>query len=140
MSFLLDTNVVSEWTKPKPDAGVVAWLESQASRSSYLSTASWAELRRGIENLDDGARKARLLSWLNMDMIARFDDRLIVIDRGIAERWGALVAQARRQGIGLSAIDAFIAATALANNLTLVTRNIRDFEPLGVPVFNPWAA
>jgi toxin FitB len=140
LSFLLDTNVVSEWTRPVPDERVVAWLRGSDSKDSFLSVATWAELKRGVHNLDDGGRKERLDRWLRFDMVAKFGDRLIGVDRIIAERWGEVSAAARRNGVTLPAIDGFIAATALVRDMTVVTRNTKHFDPLGVKTFNPWAA
>jgi predicted nucleic acid-binding protein len=86
----------------------------------------------------DSRRRAPLTAWLANDLPARFADRLLPIDHAIAERWGELMAQSRRSGVALSVMDGFFAATALARDLTLVTRNVRDFASFGVPLLNPW--
>ena len=104
----------------------------------FISVASFAELRRGIALMDDGRRRAALAAWLANDLPARFAERVLPIDHAVAEHWGDLMAQSRRSGVALSVLDGFFAATALANNLTLVTRNIKDFTPFGVRLFNPW--
>lgn len=102
----------------------------------FISVASIAELRRGIALLDEGV--AALAAWLANDLPARFAQRILPIDHAIAERWGDLMAQSRRSGVVLSVMDGFFAATALAKDLTLVTRNVRDFASFGVPLLNPW--
>lgn len=103
-----------------------------------MSVASIAELRRGIALLDDGRRRMALTAWLNHDLPTRFAERVLPIDHAVAERWGDLMAQSRRSGIALSVMDGIFAATALAHQLTLVTRNVKDFAALGVPLLNPW--
>jgi hypothetical protein len=136
--YLLDTNVISEWTKPKPDAKVVAWLESVDEANLYLSVLAFAEVRLGIERLPLGPKRERLTVWLDQDLGERFAGRIIAIDRDIAEGWAVLVARGRAQGSPPSILDAFLAAIALVHGMTLVTRNLRDVAPLGIAVFSPW--
>lgn len=138
MSFLLDTNVVSEIAKPRPDQGVMDWLESVDQDRLFLSAISLAELRQGVERLDDGRRKSALDLWLRDDLPERFEGRLLSVDPAIADRWGRIVAKARAAGRPMGAMDAFLAATAEQHRLTLVTRNLSDFEITGVKLFNPW--
>jgi predicted nucleic acid-binding protein len=138
VNVLLDTNVLSEVQRPSPDVKVLAWLDAIDEDRVFLSVASIAELRRGIALLDPGRRRAALTTWLSNDLPARFAGRILPIDCAIAESWGDLMAESRRTGTGLSAMDAFFAATALAKKLTLVTRNVKDFAPFGVPLFDPW--
>jgi predicted nucleic acid-binding protein len=88
--------------------------------------------------LDDGRRRVALAAWLAHDLPERFAERILSIDHAVAERWGDLMAQSRRSGIALPVMDGFFAATALANDLTLVTRNVKDFEAFGVTLLNPW--
>lgn len=138
MNLLLDTNVLSEVRRPTPSPKVLAWLDTIDEDRAFISVASIAELRRGIALLDDGRRRAALAAWLAHDLPARFVERVLPIDRAVAERWGDLMAQSRRSGVALSVMDGFFAATALANDLMLVTRNVRDFAAFGVPLLNPW--
>ncbi len=138
MSFLLDTNVISEWVKPRPDPHVIAWLAETDEDRTFLTVVSFAEIRRGIELLPDGRRRDRLAVWLAEELSTRFEGRILPIDRRIAETWGVLMARGRRAGVTLGSIDAFFAATAEAHGLTLVTRNIKDFASLGIPLFDPW--
>jgi predicted nucleic acid-binding protein len=138
VTFLLDTNVVSEFMKPKPDQKVLHWLENADEDITFMSVISLAELRLGIDLLDAGRRKSALHSWLSEHLPERFAGRIIAIDSVIADHWGRLSAAARRQGISLQVMDGFIAATAAAHSHVVVTRNVRDFQRLDVAVVNPW--
>lgn len=139
MSFLLDTNVISEGAKPRPDEGVMGWLASIDEEQLHLSIVSLAELRHGIERLAAGRRKSALDLWLTDELPARFESRLVPVDAGTADAWGRIVAAAQTAGRPIGAMDAFIAATAKQHELTLVTRNIVDFEATGIHLFNPWS-
>ena len=137
--FLLDTNVISELTKPRPSRKVIAWLESTAEALMHLSVISIGEVRKGIDLLGDGhPRRAALQSWLDRDLRLRFAGRLLAFDDGVAERWGQLEALAKKRRLTLPTIDAQLAATALHHGLTLVTRNTADIAPTGVPTIDPW--
>ncbi|QPF90159.1 type II toxin-antitoxin system VapC family toxin [Bradyrhizobium commune] len=138
MNLLLDTNVLSEVQRPMPSPKVLAWLDTIDEDRAFISVASIAELRRGIALLEDGRRRTALATWLAHDLPERFAGRMLPIDHAVAERWGDLMAESRRSGVALSVIDGFFAATALANGLTLVTRNVKDFAAFGVQLFNPW--
>jgi predicted nucleic acid-binding protein len=140
VNLLLDTNVLSEVQRPAPDFKVLGWLDAVDEDRVFISVASIAELRRGVALMDDGRRRAALTAWLADELPARFAARILPIDQAVAGHWGELMAQSRRSGIALSVMDGFFAATARANDLTLVTRNVRDFASLGVPLFNPWDA
>jgi predicted nucleic acid-binding protein len=140
VNLLLDTNVLSEVKRPAPDAKVLNWLDAVDEDRVFVSVASIAELRRGIALMDDGRPRASLTAWFANDLPARFAERILPIDHAVAERWGDLMAQSRRSGVALSVMDGFFAATALAKGLMLVTRNVKDFTPFGVPLFNPWDA
>ena len=97
-----------------------------------------AELRRGIELLADGRRRTQLATWIDQDFSARFGQRLLPVSLRVADEWGIVMARAKRQGVGLSVIDGLLAATAIVHDLRIATRNGRDFEPLGLSIFNPW--
>jgi predicted nucleic acid-binding protein len=140
MNALLDTNVLSEARRPAPDLKVLAWLDYVDEDRIFISTASIAELRRGVALMSAGRRRDALAAWIAHDLPMRFANRILPIDQLIAERWGDLMAASRRSGHALSVMDGFFAATALAHDLTLVTRNTKDFAPFGVPLFNPWKA
>jgi toxin FitB len=136
--FLLDTNVISELVKPRPEASVTAWVEDTDESLLYLSVLTLGEIRRGIAALPQSRRRATLEAWLDKDLRARFEDRILVIDQEVADRWGLLTAAARNSGIVLPVIDGLLAATALEHNLTLVTRDTGQIPSMGVAVFNPW--
>jgi toxin FitB len=138
LSWLLDTNVVSESVKPQPDPNVIRWLAEVDEAAVHLSVLVLAEIRRGIELLPPGRRRMRLSGWLENDLARRFERRILDIDRRVAERWGVLMAAARKSGVGLGALDGFFGATALVHGLTLATRDASPFERLSVPVFDPW--
>ena len=136
--FLLDTNIISELVKPKPEANVTEWVENTDESLLYLSVLTLGEIRRGIAALPQSRRRATLEAWLDKDLRARFEGRLLVIEQEVADRWGLLTAAARNSGIVLPVIDALLAATALEHNLTLVTRDTGQIPSMGVAVFNPW--
>ena len=139
--FLIDTNVLSEYNRPGgPDAGVKRWLETTDRQSQYVSVITLAEIQKGIELLAAGKRRIQLEQWLKQDLEAWFLGRILPVDREVAGRWASLVAQGARAGRPLPTVDSLIAATALAYNLTLVTRNTRDFEGIDATLVNPWDA
>jgi predicted nucleic acid-binding protein len=138
VSFLLDTNVISEVAKPRPDPDVIDWLSSIDEDQLFLSVISLAELRHGVERLAAGRRKSALDLWLSEDLPARFEGRLLLVDLVTADHWGRIIAHADAVGRPMGAMDAFLAAVAEQRQLTLVTRNISDFEEIGVRLFNPW--
>ena len=138
MSFLLDTNVVSEWVKPRPDPGVVDWLAGADEDRLYLSVIALAEIGRGAAMLPPGRRRDQLMAWLDEELPARFDGRILAIDVRVARAWGALMTRAQSRGFALGAMDGFFAATALVLGLTLVTRNLKDFDGLGIQLLDPW--
>lgn len=136
--FLLDTNCISEDIKPRPNPRVVSWLRETDFSILYLSVLTLGEIRKGIEGLPAGRRKLHLQIWLDTGLRSQFGDRLLPIDGAVAERWGLLEAQAKSNRRPLPIIDGLLAATAIEHNLTVATRNTKDFEAAHVPVFNPW--
>jgi predicted nucleic acid-binding protein len=136
--FLLDTNIISELVKPRPNVSVTAWIDATDESLLYLSVLTLGEIRRGIATLPQSRRHATLEAWLDRDLRARFKDRLLSIDEEVADRWGLLTASARSSGIVLPVIGGLLAATALEHNLTLVTRDTGQIPSMGVAVFNPW--
>lgn len=138
MTFLLDTNVLSEWTKPRPNTGVVAWLAEVDEDRVFISVVTLAELRHGIERMLAGARRKRLDEWLRDELPLRFEARVLPVDGAVADAWGKIVARAETAGRPIHAMDAFIAATADVHGLTLITRNASDFEVSLKAIVNPW--
>lgn len=138
MKFLLDTNVISETMKPRPDAGAVAWLASLDDESAFLSVITMAELRRGTERMPPGARRSRLERWLSHDIPLRFEGRILPVGVEVADLCGRVIARCESRGRPIDYTDALLSATALGNGLTLATRDVTDVECTGVLIFNPW--
>ncbi|MGA7870378.1 MAG: type II toxin-antitoxin system VapC family toxin [Candidatus Binatus sp.] len=138
MNFLLDTNVVSEWVRPQPDRNVNSWLAEVDEDRMFISVISFAELRRGVEMLPAGRRRERLAAWLAEELPVRFEERILDIDQHVAGTWGVIMARGQKIGLTLGSMDAFVAATAEAHCLTLATRNVKDFERLGISLLDPW--
>jgi len=139
VTFLLDTMVVSEWVRPRPDRGVVAWLAAADEDRIFMSVVSLAELRYGIERMAAGNRRKRLDEWLRDELPLRFEGRLLSIDGVVADAWGKVVARSEAAGRRITAMDAWIAATAEVHGMTLVTRNTSDFQGSLNLIINPWA-
>jgi predicted nucleic acid-binding protein len=137
LSYLIDTNVLSELRSRKANANVVAWVRARPRQALYLSVLSLGEIRKGIEAVADPAFRQTLTDWLEVQLPDWFVGRLLGIDAQVADRWGRVQASAGRT---LPAIDGLLAATALQHDLTLVTRNTKDFAGLSVPLVNPWEA
>jgi toxin FitB len=137
VNFLLDTNVVSEWVKPRPNPGLIGWTESADEDRIFLSVVSLAELRYGAERMAPGRRRGRLEQWLQHELPLRFEGRILPVDANVAEAWGRTVSRSEAAGRPIGAMDALLAATAETHQLTLVTRNVSDF-PLLKAVLNPW--
>jgi predicted nucleic acid-binding protein len=137
MSFLLDTNAVSEWTKPRPNPGLIRWMEFIDEDRVFISVITLAELRYGVERLAAGARRRRLEAWLGHEVPLRFEGRILPVDANVAEAWGKTVSRSDAAGQPIGAMDAFLAATAEFHHLTLVTRDVSDFKLLKA-VLNPW--
>lgn len=138
--FLLDTNVISEPSRPQPDPRVMAWLAAADEDKVFLSVATLAEISRGIDRLGVGKRRRRLEAWLTSELIARFDGRILPVDVEVGLLWGRAIARAEQAGHQLEAVDALLAATSERHKLTLVTRNVSDFATTGVQIVNPWQA
>ena len=135
MSYLLDTNVLSELRRKTPDAAVLEWFARRPASTLYLSVLTIGELRKGIEGVSDANRRMALTDWLETDLPAFFAGRILPVDTQVADRWGRLLSVAGRP---LPAIDSLLAASAAQHGLSMVTRNSRDFADLGLDVINPW--
>lgn len=138
MKYLLDTCLLSELTKPAPAPSVVAWLKRQTESSCYISVLTLGELMRGIHRLPTTAKRTKLEEWMQTELLLRFKGRIITINEAISMRWGILVAKMGAQGRVLPSIDSLLAATAQEHGLTIVTRNTKDFQDIGIEIFNPW--
>lgn len=137
MTHLLDTNVVSELIKEPTEPRVEAWIRANES-DLYVSAAMFAELERGVHLMPAGRRRNAFAQWVRGALQDQFRGRILPIDEAVAAAWGILMARSKRQGAELDPMDAFFAATAYEYNLILVTRNIRHFTGLDIPLINPW--
>jgi len=138
--YLLDTNCISELVRIKPEPRVVAWTQAAEETLLYLSVLTLGEIRKGLAGLPQGKRQTHLETWLEIELRARFAGRILAIDVWVADRWGLLAANAKKEGKTLSTIDGLLAATALHHNLTVVSRNDSGFADTQVQVLNPWKA
>ena len=138
MNYLLDTCVLSEFTRRKPEQKVVQWVDSIDEDKLFLSVITIGEIQHGIVRLPESHRKTGLLVWLNNELIKRFDQRIIPLDAPMMLLWGNLTAQMESTGQPMAVMDSLIIATALQNNLIVATRNVSDFRPCGVQVIDPW--
>jgi toxin FitB len=140
LKFLLDTNVVSEWVKPRPDRGVITWLAEVDEDRVYLSVVTLAELRYGVQRMPAGTRRSKFDAWLQEELPLRFENRVLPINAAVADRWGELTARSQSFGRTMGVMDGFLAATAEVHGLTMVTRNVDDFSILGEQILNPWSS
>jgi toxin FitB len=137
--FLLDTNVLSELTRPKSDPQVEDWLTKADDEQLFLSVISLGEIFKGLTILPESKRRQQLQDWVEQTLRPWFDGRVLPISERIAERWGVLAGECQLKGKGLAVADGLIAATAAGHDLTLVTRDVGDFADQGIRVLNPWA-
>jgi hypothetical protein len=135
MSYLIDTNVLSELRRREPNLGVLEWFEQRPATTLYLSVLTLGEIRKGIDLLVNDDRQLKLLDWLEVELPQFFSGRILSVDAHVADRWGRLTAQMSRP---IPAVDSLLAATALEHGLKLVTRNVRDFNYPELDIVNPW--
>lgn len=136
MKYLLDTNVISEVVKPKPNKNVINWMTDIPNNFFYLSILTIGEIRTEVEKLHDKRKKQNLILWLEHELPEMFESRILPINFEVADRWGRLKAESKKP---IAAIDSLIAATALHYDIALVTRNISDFENYtNLELINPW--
>jgi toxin FitB len=140
IGWLLDTNVLAELRRPKPEAKIVRFVSDQSLDLLYVSVVAFAEIRFGIESMKDVARRSALNEWLEHKLRPMFEDRVLEISEDIMLKWRLLVESGRKSGHTFSQPDLIIAATALHHGLTIVSRDTREYEKANVPVLNPWKA
>jgi len=133
--WLIDINVLSETLRPAPNAQVMSWLDSVEPEKCFVSVITLGELRKGVLKLGVSRQRERLSHWLDDTLAQWFGERVVKIDQVVCTHWAELLAAAGRP---LPAIDSLLAASAVAHELVIATRNVRDFELPGVKVVNPW--
>jgi len=138
LNYLLDTCVISELIKPKPNSKVIKWLRSCQDESLFLSSLTIGEIQKGISRLPNSRKKIKLQNWLDSELIQRFDERVLGIDFKVAQKWGEIQASSEIAGIKMPAIDSLIASIGIVFDLTVVTKNTVDMKNSGVRLFNPW--
>jgi predicted nucleic acid-binding protein len=138
--ILLDTNLISEPWKPKPDPNVVAWMDAQAVETLYLSAVTVAELRFGIAAMPVGNRRRILHERLESDLLPVFTGRILPFDLEASRAYAELMSKAKTAGLAINLADAYIAAIAASRGLTVATRDVAPFHAAGITVINPWAA
>lgn len=137
MKYLLDTSVLSELVKPLPSGSVLSFLEQIDPQTAWLSVITVGEVVSGIESMLESRRKGQYVDWLN-EIEQQYEGKIVPIDVEIARTWGEIYGRLRRRGVQLAPPDGLIAATALQHGMHVVTRNVKDFEPTGVLIVNPW--
>ena len=135
MSYLLDTNIISETIRRAPNKAVLSWFDQIPGEALYVSVLTLGEIRKGIEALPDKKRREKLRLRLEHDLPAWFDGRVLPIDLAVADRWGRLLAEMKRS---VPTIDSLLAASALHYELRMVTRNAADFDYPGLEVVDPF--
>lgn len=133
-TFLLDTNVISETVSKRPNPRVMEWLDVWEISQSYISAMTIGEIRKGINRMEHSQKRAALESWLSRDLYEAYKGRIVPIDDKVADCWGNIMAEYKNH----NPIDMMFAASALAHNMTLVTRNEKDFNIHGLRIMNPW--
>lgn len=137
MKYLLDTCVISEFTKLQPEQRVLDWFQATQPEALFLSVINISEIKKGIYKLPVSNKKQALLLWLTA-LLEDYQDRILPVDLSVIENWSVMVAHAEKNGQPVTSMDSLIAATAHTHHLALVTRNVRDFAACNVTMINPW--
>jgi toxin FitB len=138
--WLLDTNVLSELRRQRPEPKVVAFLAAQPLESLFVSSVTLAEIRFGIELIPEAKRRAALIDWLTHKVRPMFEQRVLSVSEDVMLKWRLLIEDGRKRGYTYSQPDLIIGATALEHGLTVVSRDTREYERAGIPIVNPWLA
>lgn len=138
MNYLLDTCIISEVIKKKPQNSVIEWLNNVPENQLFLSILSLGEIQKGVSRLEESPRKKELQRWLQEDLVKRFENRILNLDLQTALKWGEVLGFQEKNGIKIPVIDSLLAATALLHELVIVTRNSKDMAKTGVQIHNPW--
>ncbi len=138
MNYVLDTNIISELVSKQPNQKIIDWLDALDPNTVYLTVITIGEIQKGIEKLPPSKRKDDLSEWLQNNLLARFEGRILDLTTEVSLIWGTLVGRLEKGGNPMAAIDSLIAAIVLQGNYTLVTRNDHDFQPAEISIINPW--
>jgi predicted nucleic acid-binding protein len=138
LHYLLDTCVISEFVKSKPERKVVEWLNEADTEQVFLSVVTLGEIQFGISGKPTSNRRTELEAWLNVNLVAQFAGRILPLDAETLLTWGRMTADLKQRGKPMSVMDSLIAATAMHHKMVLVTRNVTDFSGVALSVFNPW--
>jgi len=137
--FLLDTNIISELVKPRPDSRVTEWIDAADEYTLFLSVLTLGEIRKRVTSMPAGNRRSALEAWLGRDLLSRFSGRILPVDLAVADLWGQISGTAAAKKTPIAVIDGLLAASALNHDLVLVTRNTKDLAAVPVPLFDPWS-
>ena len=138
MKYLLDTNIISEFISKIPNQKVIDYILSLNEHDLYLSVITIGEIKTGIEKLDNGSKKNKLLYWLENDLLNRFQNRIVDIDTEVMLQWGTINKRLKQLGKPLPIMDSLIGATSEVKDFILITRNEKDFQNLNIKIVNPF--
>lgn len=138
MKYILDTCVISELIKPRPNSAVVSWINSHLEENFYLTSITIGEIQRGISKLTESKKKKNLQNWLDSELIVRFDRRILSFGLLESKVWGKIQAQAEKEGNKMPILDGLMTSIAIVHDMGIATRNISDMEISGVDLINPW--
>jgi len=138
VSYILDTNIISELIAKQPNQRVIDWLKGVDTNNLFLSVITIGEIKKGIEKLPESLRKKNIQDWFENDLLIGFEGRILSLDLSVILLWGELIGELEKKGRKLSPLDSLIAATTKHHNYILVTRNEKDFDGIEIVVFNPF--
>ncbi|MBE9035833.1 type II toxin-antitoxin system VapC family toxin [aff. Roholtiella sp. LEGE 12411] len=138
MSYILDTNIISELIAKQPNQRVIDWIKGIDKNNLFVSVITIGEIRKGIQKLPESLRKKNIQDWFENELLIGFEGRILPLDLSVILLWGELVGALEKEGRKLPPLDSLIAATTKHHNYTLVTRNEKDFDGIEIVVFNPF--
>ena len=138
MRYVIDTNIISEFISKSPNQAVLDFINSLDERDIYLSVITIGEVKFGIQNVKSESRKVELINWLENDLLTRFSGRILDIDTPTMLKWGEINQQLKSIGRPIPIMDSLIASSSIVNEMTLVTRNVKDFYNFDIDIINPF--